>query len=98
MIDPNTRIIDLTAGQLLDLLKGGIEAPAPQPPTLPKKNLVYGIGGIAQLFNCSMTTAHRIKSSGLIDKAIAQYGHTIAVDADLALQLMAESKSNKHNQ
>lgn len=54
----------------------------------PSKRLVYGIAGIAQLFNCSMTTANRIKASGKIDKAISQTGRMIAVDADLALQLM----------
>ena len=35
-----------------------------------------------------MTTANRIKQSGRIDKAISQAGRMIAVDAELALQLM----------
>ena len=59
-----------------------------QPPDLPQKRLVYGIAGIAQLFNCSMTTANRIKSSGKIDRAISQCGRMITVDADLALELI----------
>ena len=49
---------------------------------------MYGIAGIAQLFNCSMTTANRIKASGKIDQAISQTGRMITVDADLALRLM----------
>lgn len=89
-IDPNTRIIDLTVedlvGVISNLLKG-IDVTVPTP-ELPPKRLVYGIGGIAKLFNCSMTTANRIKASGKIDKAISQCGRKITVDADLALELM----------
>lgn len=48
---------------------------------------VYGILGIAKLFGCSMPTAHRIKKSGKIDKAITQIGRKIIVDAELALEL-----------
>ena len=53
-----------------------------------EKRLLYGIAGIAQLFNCSMTMANRIKASGKIDKAISQYGRKIIIDADLALELI----------
>ena len=90
-IDPNTRIIDLTVGELMELLE--IIKPTPQEaPTKPEKRLVYGISGIAQLFNCSMTTANRIKASGRINRAIMQNGRTIVVDADLALELYSNNK------
>ena len=91
-IDPNTRIIDLTVGELVDLLESATPN-APQVQTLPDKRLVYGIAGIAQLFNCSATTANRIKASGRIDRAITQTGRIIVVDADLALELY--KKTNK---
>jgi hypothetical protein len=52
----------------------------------PKKH-VYGIVGIAQLFGCSIPTAHRIKKSGKIDRAVTQIGRKIIVDAELALEL-----------
>ena len=39
-----------------------------------EKKYVYGIGGIARLFGCSMPTANRIKKSGRIDRAITQIG------------------------
>jgi hypothetical protein len=55
--------------------------------TSPNKKYVYGILGIAQLFGCSMPTAHRIKKSGKINRAITQVGRKIIVDADLALEL-----------
>lgn len=84
-INPNTRIIDLTVGELMELLQSATQQPAPAPK--PEKRLVYGIAGIAQLFNCSLTTANRIKASGRINRAITQNGRIIVVDAELALEL-----------
>lgn len=87
LITSDTRIIDLTVGQLMQLLDKK-QAPAEiKEETEKAKRLVYGIAGIAQLFNCSMTTANRIKASGRIDDAITQHGRIIVVDADKALVL-----------
>ena len=47
----------------------------------------YGIPGIAEIFGCSIPTAHRIKKSGKINKAITQIGRKIIVDVELALEL-----------
>ena len=87
LITSDTRIIDLTVGQLMELFaKAQSPAEIKEEPEKTKR-LVYGIAGIAQLFNCSMTTANRIKASGRIDAAITQYGRIIVVDADKALVL-----------
>lgn len=87
LITSDTRIIDLTVGQLMQLLdKKQATAEIKEEPEKAKR-LVYGIAGIAQLFNCSMTTANRIKASGRIDDAITQHGRIIVVDADKALVL-----------
>ena len=86
-ITSNTRIIDLTVGQLMELF-AKVQSPATTTEAPEKaKRLVYGIAGIAQIFNCSMTTANRIKASGRIDDAITQHGRIIVVDANKALQL-----------
>ena len=90
-ITPETRIIDLTVGQLMDLIAKA-QAPVVEKKPEQTKRLVYGISGIAQLFNCSMTTANRIKASGRIDDAITQHGRIIVVDADKALVLFNNSK------
>lgn len=58
-----------------------------------EKKYVYGIKGIADLFNCAIPTANRIKASGKIDKAITQIGRKIVIDAEYALELAG--KSNK---
>ena len=88
MLNPNTRIIDLTVGELVDLIR---ETPAAvsssTKPEQKPRNLEYGIAGIARIFNCSMATANRIKASGKIDDAITQTGRIIVIDVDRALQL-----------
>ena len=86
-INENTRIIDLTVGQLMEMLGKTQTVVADNMPTK-EERVYYGIAGIAQIFNCSLTTANRIKASGRIDRAISQYGRTIVVKADLALELM----------
>ena len=53
-----------------------------------KKNYVYGLSGLSKLFGCSVSTAQRIKSSGILDSVIVQHGRLIVVDADLALELV----------
>lgn len=59
-------------------------------PTLSKK-YVYGIRGIAKLMDCSISSANRLKKSGVIDKAIVQNGRKIIVDAEKALNLIKQN-------
>ena len=90
----NTPIWQLTVGEFLELQKRSIS------PTLStkeieagnKRKLVYGLKGISELFQCSISTAQKIKNNGLIDKAITQFGRKIIVDADMALKLVKEHK------
>ena len=105
-LDLQKPLFQLTAGEFLALLKQSItetssSSSSPEGDARKKegeegetkKRLVYGIAGIAKLFNCSNTTANRIKKSGVINKAISQYGRMITVDADLALSLMKSNES-----
>lgn len=95
MYNLNTPIWQLTVGEFIELQQR-FRPSAPQPSAdTPRKNLVYGIEGIAGLFSCSKTTAQKIKNSGTIDKAITQIGNKIIVDADLALKLAGESMHKK---
>lgn len=56
------------------------------------KKYVYGMRGIAKLFDCSISSANRLKKSGKINEAIIQDGRKIIVDSELALELMKASK------
>lgn len=84
-LNPNTRLIDLTVGQLLELIETATTRQATT--TEEPKVLEYGIGGIARIFNCSIATANRIKKSGVIDKAITQRGRLIVIDKNEAIKL-----------
>ncbi|GHT09034.1 hypothetical protein FACS189426_06210 [Bacteroidia bacterium] len=86
MEDFDKPVWQMTKGELLELF--GVIPTKTIDNTPKEKRLMYGISGIAQLFNCSMTTANRIKKSGKIDKAISQCGRMITIDADLALELI----------
>lgn len=88
MADLNKRVIDLTAGELLDLIQQGYKPQVMVDTTKDNKHFVYGLAGIADLFGCSKTTANRIKQSGKIDGAITQVGSLIIVDAEKALELL----------
>ena len=62
----------------------------------PQKQYVYGLAGLMKLFGCSISTAERIKQSGVIDQAISQTGDIIVVDAELALDLLRVSGKHKN--
>lgn len=97
--NPNTRIIDLTLGELLDAVEDRVKqvlAGKPQADEK-KKKYVYGLKGLAKLFGCSKTTASRIKTSGKIDKAITQIGALLIIDADLALELAGKQETTNPN-
>ena len=87
-ISNDTRIIDLTVGELKDLIASVI----PVLETKKEKKLVYGLDGLAKLFGCSKSAAYELKRSGKIDKAITQLGRKIVVDSELALQLAGKNK------
>lgn len=82
----------LTVGEFRQLLKEGNLSSPNVTPVGREKKYVYGIPGIAELFNCSIASANKIKASGRIDKAIIQIGRKIIVDADLALELARKKK------
>lgn len=90
IITNDTPIAMLTVGQFKKILDGCEKEEAPIKED--RNRYVYGIAGIARLFNCSRVTANKIKKSGKIDAAIKQIGRKIIVDADLALELI-----NKYN-
>lgn len=60
-----------------------------------ERHYEHGIAGIAKIFGCSISTANRIKKSGVIDSAITQVGRKIVVDSELALSLAKEAGAIK---
>tara|TARA_B100000378_G_scaffold226603_1_gene190677 strand:+ start:3190 stop:3501 length:312 start_codon:yes stop_codon:yes gene_type:complete len=90
-------IWQMTGEQFISLLKNNTESESGEISSQKssknnqKKTYVYGIRGIANLINRSISTANRIKKSGIIDDAIIQHGRTIMVDSEKALQLLKEN-------
>ncbi len=59
------------------------------------RKYVYGMQGLANLLGCSVPTAYRIKSSGILSDAISQYRRTIVIDAERALDLMRQAQEQE---
>ncbi len=95
LFNDSTPIAMLTVGQLKRILgQQAVEQPARENPNT-EKRYVYGIGGIARLFNCSLPTANRIKKSGKINAAIKQIGRKIIIDAEFALELAGRKEGGR---
>lgn len=94
----DTFIVQMTLGELLDAidahLAGAFQRVEPQAAS-EGEGYVYGIIGLANVLGCSRNTAQRIKSSGVIDKAITQIGRVIAIDVKKAMQLIQESDEQR---
>lgn len=84
-INRDTRIIDLTCGELEDLIKN-IISNSTERVLADSDKYAYGLAGIRALFDCSKSTAARLKN-GKIKAACRQYGRKIVVDKDKALKL-----------
>lgn len=96
-INDNTRVIDLTLGDLLDIVETRVRQVlnGTTPKDTEKRRYVYGLKGLMNLLGCSKTTASRLKQSGKLDAAITQCGSLIIIDAEKALQLAGNNKNNK---
>lgn len=86
--DQNTRVIDLTLGELLSAIEEKVrEVQNSQQPADSDKHFVYGLKGLAKLLGCSKTTAARLKATGNYDEAITQVGALLIIDADKVLEI-----------
>jgi len=79
MITLETKLSELTVGELLNILSCETK-----PET---RKVVKGIAGIAEIFGVSVSTAKRIKTSGVINEAISQSGRIIVTDVEKAQAL-----------
>ena len=62
----------------------------------PPKKYVYGLAGLRELLGCSISTAERIRKSGIIDDAISRANNILVIDADLALDLLRVSNKYRN--
>ncbi|MBR6263436.1 MAG: DUF3853 family protein [Prevotella sp.] len=86
----NKPLVMMTGEDIIHLVEVAVEKNNSQPSK--KKQLVYGLSGLSELFQCSLSTATRLKKSGILDPAITQVGRKIIIDAELALALLSSRK------
>lgn len=87
-ISNDTRLIDLTVGELKAVIQDFISRQNPKG----EKKYVYGLQGLADLLHCTKRHASKIKSSGILNEAIRQRRRTIVIDSELALELFGNRK------
>lgn len=85
-VSSDTRVIDLTVGQLLEIQTNN--AKVKRSPVI-----LTGMKEFAAFLKVSIATAHRIKKSGIIRPAVSQFNKTIIIDGYLALDLLKEADS-----
>jgi hypothetical protein len=94
----NTRIIDMTAGELVDLLQSQAQtaqtAQTLNPLICERESYVYGIAGIANLLGVSRTMVHKYRKNGWIEPAISQNGRKIVCNSTIALKLFGKNRKN----
>ena len=91
-MDANTRIIDLTVGQLVVLIQDTIKKETVK--HTEQDEFVEGLSGLAQLLGVSVTTAQKIKNSGILNPALGQVGRKIIINATKAREIYI-SQTNK---
>jgi len=57
-----------------------------------RKEMVYGIKGLADLLHVSIPTAQKYKNEGIYDAAMSKFGKKFAWDRDMVLEI---AKCNK---
>lgn len=98
-ITDSTPVAILTVGQQKKLIQGWVkEVLGMQEGTTTNENqgkrYVYGIAGIASLFNVSYVTASNLKN-GILKPAVFQQGRKIMCDAEMAIELFRQKAGDK---
>lgn len=86
-----TTLSDFLEGLKFRMQKSGSGEVRPVATSLSNKGLVYGTFGLVFVLGCSVSTAQRIKSSGVIDAAISQNGKVVVIDVERALDILRVS-------
>jgi hypothetical protein len=100
MINQNEKpLLMVTLGEFLEAIDHAKEirdAPAMERDI--GRRYVYGVRGLSKLLGCSISTAQRRVSSGILDNCITRSGRLIIIDADTALDILKEGDNNGNPQ
>lgn len=56
------------------------------------RQYVYGVRGLANLLGCSVATAQRRLSSGILDQCVTRTGRLIIIDREAAVEALKGGK------
>ena len=85
----NKPLFQSTLGDLVEVESGNDEKGNTFP--FGSRHYVRGMKELAVALHCSISTAQRIKSSGVIDAAISQNGKVVVIDVERALDILRVS-------
>ena len=84
LYNDDTRLIDLTVGELKDLFSQLMPQPVKKEPI----DLVYGRAGLCELLGYSQSTVQRLINSGKLKKATFKTGRKVAYDRAMVLEAL----------
>jgi hypothetical protein len=95
----NKPLLMVTFGEFLEAIDHAREVPESPASALDiARKYVYGVRGLSRLLGCSISTAQRRISSGILDNCITRSGRLIIIDADAALEILKDGDNNGNPQ
>lgn len=94
----DTPIHMLTPRQLFEMQEAWmakVKVSQPKQEAKPKRWYVNKISELAKILGTSVATVYRMKSDGLLDSAISQYGKWMVIDVDKVLEIFKLSNKRK---
>lgn len=92
----DTPIHMLTPRQLFEMQEAWMaKVSPPKQETKPERWYVNKISELAKILGTSVATVYRMKSDGLLDSAISQYGRWMVIDVDKVLEIFKLSNRRR---
>lgn len=94
-VDKNIRAIDLTAGDIYDMMLEAVREVVPQltPPIYNnEERYVVGLEGIMKAVGCKKWKACKLHQSGMFDEAISESGRNMVVDVQKAREIARRNR------
>lgn len=90
-------LVQLNAEQLTGLIEKAVEKAVCKvlTPPEPPQRFAASLAELAAILGKSTSTVWRWKTQGVLDGALHQYGHSIMVDIDKAIENIDSRKPNK---
>ncbi len=91
MIHEQTRLIDVTIGELMDYIKENVKLQTEETPPKPTEDKwIYGIKAFAKRYKISLSTAHNIRHSGKLGDAVVKSVRNVKFDKKKCDELFAQ--------